>query len=107
MLLSLLSFYGRQAFAFSSYTFIQEDSGDRLYSQTYQNTEGLIFQQIFFGSASEYTENFIEYIFGTAALAVTGNLQFRNAQGLNISTDYLQDHRNDLKQKIFPFHFFW
>lgn len=107
MMLSLLMLYGQQAFAFSSAHFIQEDSGDRLYSQTYQDTEGLIFQHISFGSASEYSESFSEYIFGTGSLAVTGNFHFRNAQGLKNSTKYLQDRRNDLKHKIFPFHFFW
>lgn len=107
IILSLLSLYGQQAFAFSSGHLIQEDSGDPLFSQTYQNTEGLLFQQIFFGNPSEYSEHNSEYFFGGGAQICFKDLHFRNAYGLNNSTKFLLDHRNDLKHKIYPFHFFW
>ncbi|WP_081208029.1 hypothetical protein [Salegentibacter sediminis] len=106
-IIGLLAVYGQQAFAFSPGQFIKEDSGDRLLTQTYQNTEGLLFQEISFGNASEYSEDTPGYHFGGGAQTNTDNFHFRTSQRLKKPTAYLQDHRNDLRQKIFPFHFFW
>ncbi|SFN55500.1 hypothetical protein SAMN05660413_01581 [Salegentibacter flavus] len=105
-MLSLLLLYGQQAFAFSLPQFT-EDSDQEFNFQTKSAALVIFFQENTYGQTSEYSENFSEYIFGTGSLAVTGNFHFRNAHSLKNATKYLQDHKHDLKHKIFPFHFFW
>ncbi|HEY9184358.1 MAG TPA: hypothetical protein VIM94_03435 [Salegentibacter sp.] len=106
-IIGLLAIYGQQAFAFSSGQFIQKDSGNRLLPQTYQNTEGLLYQEISFGNAGEYSETSPEYHFSGGAQTSPNNFHFWNFHNLKKPTSYLQDHRNELRHKIFPFHFFW
>ncbi len=106
ILLSLLSLYGQQAFAFSLPQFT-EDSGQKFNLQAKSAVSTIFFQENSYGQPGEYSENFSKYLFGTGSLAVTVNFHFRKIHSLKNSSKYLQDHKNNLKHKIYPFHSFW
>ncbi|MGY5845894.1 hypothetical protein ACW6QP_00620 [Salegentibacter sp. HM20] len=102
---ALLAVFGQQSFAFSSPQFIQ-DEPDRSYFQTEQNFDGILLREFSVEFSRGNSETSSEY----NTSGTWGNFTFRLNTFFGKQAKpvfYLPDHRANIHQQIFPFHFFW